>query len=64
MKISESVELVNGDKAVFGKKTLDLTLDTDTGRVTMDYPAMFTDPVVSIHTLEQAIADLKEHMSQ
>lgn len=64
MKIMESVPLINEDKVVFGARDLKLTLDTETGRIAIDAPAMFTDPIVSIHTFEEKIDNLKEHMSR
>lgn len=62
MRIQESVELINEDKVVFGSKELKLTLDTDTRRISIDAPAMFTDPVVRLDQLKDKIDTLQAHM--
>lgn len=62
MKIQESVETTNAQKTVLGDREVKLTLDTDTGRVAISNPAMFTDPIVSLDVLEEKIAKLRAHM--
>lgn len=64
MKIVETVEIVNAQKVVFGDKDIKLTLDTETGRISIDAPAMFTDPVVSLDALEEKLSTLKSHMDR
>lgn len=64
MKIVETVELVNEDKVWIGDKEIKLTLDTETGRVLVDAPAMFHDPIVTLDKLEEKIATLKSHMDR
>jgi tetrahydromethanopterin S-methyltransferase subunit B len=64
MKIVETVELINSDKVWIGDKEIKLTLDTETGRITFDAPAMFTDPIVSLDLLKDKIQKLKEHMER
>jgi hypothetical protein len=59
MKIVEEVEIVNADKVFMGKEQIKLTLDTETRRVSIDAPAMFTDPVATIDKLEEVITKLK-----
>lgn len=61
MKIQESVNVINGDRTFAGHRDLVLTLDTDTGELKIDTPAMFTDPVVDIDELQQAINKLSVH---
>lgn len=64
MKIVESVEITNAQKVVIGDKDIKLTLDTETGRLSIDAPAMFTDPVVSLDALEEKIKMLRAHLDQ
>lgn len=64
MKIVETIELINAQKVILGDRTMKLTLDTDTGRLSIDAPAMFTDPVISLDVLENKIHDLKQHMER
>lgn len=59
MKIVETVELVNAEKVFVGDRDMKLTLDTETGQVAIDAPAMFTDPVVSLDLLEETIHKFK-----
>lgn len=59
MKIVEEVEIVNEEKVFMGKEHIKLTLDTETRRVSIDTPAMFADPVVTVDTLEETITRLK-----
>ena len=59
MKIVEELEVVNADKVFLGKETIKLTLDTETRRVSIDAPAMFTYPLVTIDKLEETITKLK-----
>lgn len=62
MKIVETVALVNAEKVWVGDKDIKLTLDTDTGRLSIDTPAMFSDPVVTLDALEGKINQLRAHM--
>lgn len=64
MKIVEDVTIINEDKVFIGHKDIKLTLDTETDRVSIDAPAMFTDPVVSLDLLEEKIGKLREHMDR
>lgn len=64
MKIIETVEVVNAQKVVLGDRTVGLTLDTETGRVEISNPAMFTDPVVTLDVLEEKIKALRAHMDR
>lgn len=62
MKLVESVELTNADKVVFGDHDLTLTLDTETRRISINAPLMFTDPIVSLDALKNKIEQLQTHM--
>jgi hypothetical protein len=62
MKIVEIVEIINVQKVVLGPKHIKLTLDTETGRLGVDTPAMFTEPVVSLDKLEETLQKFREHM--
>lgn len=64
MKLVETVELINAQKVVLGDRDIKLTLDTETGRLSLDTPAMFTDPIVSLDALEEKIRKLREHMER
>lgn len=64
MKLVETVEIVNAQKVFMGDKDIKLTLDTDTGRLSLDTPAMFTDPIVSLDALEATISRLKSYMDR
>jgi hypothetical protein len=59
MKIVETVEVSNEEKVFMGHKDLRLTLDTETRRVEIDTPAMFTNPVLNIDQFEATLAKLK-----
>lgn len=61
MLITEILTLVNADKTFMGPRDIKLTLDTDTGRLSIDTPAMFRDPVVSFIELQEKIAKLAEY---
>lgn len=61
MKIVETITPVNAEKTILGKKELSLTLDTETGRVSIDAPAMFTDPVVTLHDLQNTVKKLGDY---
>lgn len=64
MKIVETIMPVNADKTFLGKKEVALTLDTETGRVSIDAPAMFTDPVVTLHDLQNIVKKLGDYNEQ
>jgi hypothetical protein len=64
MKIVETIEIVNAQKVVMGDRDIKLTLDTENGRMSIDTPAMFTDPVVSLDAIEEKIRKLREHMDR
>lgn len=65
MEIVERITLVNAEKVFMGDKDVKLTLDTDTGRVSIDTPAMFTDPVVTLDDLQEIVKKLANvHQSQ
>lgn len=59
MKISETITPVNAHKVFMGSKEITLTLDTETNRVTIDAPAMFKDPVVTLTDLQEALGNLR-----
>lgn len=58
MEVVERIKLINADKVFLGDKDIKLTLDTDTGRVVVDTPAMFTDPVVELDELQETVRKL------
>jgi hypothetical protein len=58
MEVVERITLINADKVLMGDKDIKLTLDTDTGRVTVDTPAMFTNPVVELDSLQETVKKL------
>lgn len=64
MKIVEEVPILNEDKVFMGHKDIKLTLDTETGRVSMDTPAMMSDPLISLDVLEGKLGKLREHMER
>lgn len=65
MEIVERLSLTNDDKVWVGDKEIKLTLNTETGRVTVDTPAMFSDPVVTLDSLQEAVKKLANiHQSQ
>lgn len=64
MKILEEIEVLNEDKVFIGHKDIKLTLDTETGQVSIDTPAMMPNPVVSLTVLEEKIGKLREHMDR
>jgi tetrahydromethanopterin S-methyltransferase subunit B len=64
MKIVETIEIVNSDKVWIGDKEIKLTLDTETGRIAFDAPAMFTNPIVRLDLLQEKIAKLKSHLER
>jgi hypothetical protein len=59
MKLVETLELANSDKVFVGPKQLKLEFDTETGRITLDTPAMFTDPVVRLDDLAKILAQFE-----
>lgn len=61
MKIVETITPKNADKTFMGKKELTLTLDTATGNVSLDAPAMFTDPIVTLHDLQNVVKKLGDY---
>lgn len=61
MKILETVTIRNPEKVFMGDKDIKLTFDTDTGRLVVDTPAMFTDPIVNLSELQEKLAKLAEH---
>lgn len=64
MKIVETVELINDNKVWVGDKEIKLTLDTETGRMEVDTPAMFQDPIITLDSLEAKLNTLKSHMDR
>lgn len=64
MKIVETVELTNAQKVMFGDRHVGLCLDTETGRLAIDTPAMFTNPIVTLDALEEKIKALRAHMDR
>jgi hypothetical protein len=60
MKIVETVEVVNGAKVIMGPKVVKLEFDTETGRVALNTPAMFTDPVVKMDELQEKLMALSD----
>lgn len=61
MKIQECIPVVNSDRTIAGHKDLQLTYDTESGELKVDVPAMFTDPIVNLDELQQAIDKLAVH---
>lgn len=61
MKVVETITPVNAEKTFLGKKELSLALDTETGHVAIDAPAMFADPVVTLDDLQNAVKKLEEY---
>lgn len=59
MKIVEVISIVNEDKVFLGPKALKLEFDTATGRLTLDTPAMFVDPIVQMDELEEVLEKFK-----
>lgn len=59
MKIVEHITPVNANKTVLGKKVIELTLDTETGEVAVDAPAMFTNPLVTLEDLRTVVNRLE-----
>lgn len=59
MKIVEHITPVNANKTVLGKKVIELTLDTETGEVAVDVPAMFTNPVIKLEDLQTVVNRLE-----
>lgn len=64
MKIVEEVPVLNEDKVFMGHKDIKLTLDTETGQVSIDTPAMMSNPVVSLTVFEEKLDKLREHMER
>lgn len=62
MKIVETVEIINARTVIVGGRDVKLTLDTETGQLAINTPAMLTDPTVSLDKLEEKIQKLKEHL--
>lgn len=63
MKIVETVMPKNANKVFLGKKEIDFTLDTETGELTIDSPAMFVDAVVNFGDLQETIDKLAACMN-
>lgn len=63
MKIVEPITPINAHKVFLGKKEIDFTLDTETGELTIDSPAMFTDPIVKFEDLKATIDKLAACMN-
>lgn len=59
MKIVEVLDVINDEKVFLGPKAMKLEFDTETGRLTIDEPAMFTDPVVSLDELYSVLEKFK-----
>lgn len=59
MRIQETITPTNANKTVLGKKEIELTLDTETGEIDIDAPAMFVNPVVKLVDLKEAIDKLE-----
>lgn len=64
MKVVETIEVVNAQKVIMGDRHIGLCLDTETGRLAIDTPAMFTDPIISLDVLEEKIKALRAHMDR
>ncbi len=60
MKIVETITPINAEKTILGERDLKLTLDTDTGRVSIKAPAMFGDPVVALSELMEKLELLSQ----
>lgn len=60
MKIIELLEIDNPDKVVFGPKEVKFELDTETGKVALDAPAMFVDPVLRLEGLKRVVDRMEE----
>lgn len=59
MKIVEVLDVINDDKVILGPKAMKLEFDTDTGRLVIDAPAMFSDPVVRLDELHSVLEKFK-----
>lgn len=64
MKIVETLTPTNADKTFLGDKNIKLTLDTETDRLTIVTPAMFTNPVVQLSELRAVLDKLSEHTNR
>ena len=64
MQIVERLAIVNPEKVLMGDKEVKLTLDTDTGRVEIDTPAMFTNPKVTLTELQNKLNKLAVHQER
>lgn len=60
MKVVETITTINADKTIIGSKDVELTLDTETGEITLDTPAMFTKPVIEFNDLRKAVDNLEK----
>lgn len=64
MRIVERVTPINSDKTLLGDRDIKLELDTDTGEMSIDTPAMFTNPIVHFSDLKDKIDKLAELQDQ
>lgn len=64
MKIIETVEVINSQKVFIGDREVELQLETETGRVSIATPAMFTNPVVRLDELKAKLEKLEAHMDR
>lgn len=63
MKITETLTPVNSEKTVLGSRDITLTYDTATDELSINAPAMFTNPVVKLSDLRDTLSKLSEHYS-
>lgn len=58
MKVTQTITPINAEKTIMGEKVIKLELDTETGRVAINTPAMFANPTCTFEELKEAIAEL------
>lgn len=64
MKIVETLTPTNAGKTIIGERDVKLTLDTETGELSIETPAMWGDPVVSFDELKRKIENLTGYQEQ
>lgn len=65
MELVDRITPINADKVVIGSKEMILTVETETGRVTVEAPVMmFTNPVFSLDDLLEKLQQLQDQYEQ
>jgi tetrahydromethanopterin S-methyltransferase subunit B len=64
MKIVETIMPVNAEKVIIGDREIKLTMDTDTGRLAIETPTMFSNPVVSLDDLLEKLNTLQDQFER